>query len=200
MTSQTFQQDVQSSSGEFAEYWLWSNYQNWMDSIVPSAGSDTTIPAIIPGSLGGLDNLPNLSLNSLTLQDGAILTVASTLTVADLSLTNTSEVIVETDLSGNPATFTIGVISGSGEILATGAGAVVIDDAPADPGEAFVAIQGGVVEITANPSSGSVFDYGGDPHSQVHLPLPIRPVPSPRIWPTSDQVPSSKCREHRLPA
>jgi len=166
----TFDDNNVASGGSNAGSFLWSDGLNWSPAI-PIVDADVDVNA------SGIDDLGGLTVNELTLASGVNLDVAAnlnvvgalsmneastvgvnaTLFVAALSMSLASSVVV-----GAGATLDIdGPMSGAlnGTLQAYGAGAVLEDAAPGDPGEIYQVGNGGRAIFVAPTAPGSELLY-----------------------------------------
>jgi hypothetical protein len=156
--------DTFNDSHAIAGAYLWSDALNWSAG-VPAAGASVYMFA------SGTDDVAGLTLASLGLTDSMTLDVAAKLTVDALSISANASIEI-----GAAATLDVaGPVIGADEglLAADGAGSVLLDDAPGDPGETYEAGNGGTVVLAAVPSSQSTLEYGvGESPGTFVLPNP----------------------------
>ena len=138
---------------------VWSNPANWDDG-VPIDGDTVVLSAGFTN--GGADDIATLSLAVLTEQSRHDLTViGSRLTIGTLvGAAYLTAVTADAADAHAPVVVTIGnVTTPSLNVDATGAGAVIADQAATDLGEYVSVDQGGKIVLSAAPASTSSFDY-----------------------------------------
>jgi hypothetical protein len=146
----TFISNDQATSGPYSGNYTWSDSLNWTSGI-PVSGSS---PYLLGG---GVDNIANLFLNTLTLSQYNGQTVSADLTVTSLSLGQYAYLDVT---AGATLTIQDTIASvGPGNLEATGTGAVIVNNAATDPGETYQAEQGGTVILAAKPAVTSGLSY-----------------------------------------
>jgi hypothetical protein len=145
-----FQQTTASPSGEY----LWSNAANWTQG-VPADGA-----IVIVGALG-FDDLASLSLAALTLTSGGRVAVTgASLDVTTVTASGGTEVLADAFDAHAPVAINLGTVVGSSaNFVANGTGARLDDQSAVDPGETYFVGAGGLLEITATPTSTSDFGY-----------------------------------------
>ncbi|HTP91199.1 MAG TPA: Hint domain-containing protein [Xanthobacteraceae bacterium] len=156
-----FEANVATASGSFEGDYLWSNPDNWSLGAVASGDAVT----ITGGPAVSVDDVSGLQLPGITLADNATLLVAAETLTIDVVSGSADVTLLEADAAdaGGPVTVTVGNITGQGgEYEAKGAGAEFIDQGSTDPGETFIAADGGLVELSGTPNSASVLEFSGD--------------------------------------
>ena len=169
----TFTPTVQvahSTPGPFL--FLWSEPANWSGG-TPIEGDTvlTTYTSLVTEYQLGVDDLPNLTLSSLTLALANHVEVEAGSSLTIDSLTEGTETTLSADSTDptKPAVLTIDTLTGSyyeADISAIGAGATVIDQSATDPvglygsGAIYFVSLGGKLEIqSATPASTSRLEY-----------------------------------------
>ena len=156
-----FEAHVTAVSGSFEGDYLWSDPDNWSLGAVVSGNAVT----ITGGPAVSVDDVSGLHLPGIILADNATLLVAAETLTSDVVSGSADVTLLEADAAdaGGPVTVTVGNITGQGgEYEAKGAGAEFIDQGSTDPGETFIAADGGLVELAGTPNSASVLEFSGD--------------------------------------
>jgi len=150
--STSFQQINTSTYFGFSGFYLWSTAANWTDGVPVTDGD-----AVVSGAVA-VDDIVNLTLNSLDIQDNGFVRVDTDLTVLTLNIDDTSAIDSDTLLNGASALLVIDNIVGTGAaVQAFGVNAVTKILALTDPGENYTAAEGGEIVISASPNPASVF-------------------------------------------
>ena len=162
VTPTTFQYGAKASSGALAGQYLWSNPLNWTNGVPVDGGA-----AIIPDTLAGIDDIPALSLTTLTEAGGSasVIVPAGSLQIGTVvSQGSISYLEANTSLLGlaTPATVTVGAITGPGlgQYAAYGPNSNFVDQAATDTGQTFIASTGGTVVLSPPPSAASFINFG----------------------------------------
>ncbi len=162
VTPTIFQYGAKATSGPLAGQYLWSNPLNWTNGVPVDGGA-----AIIPDTLAGYDDIPALSLATLTEDGGSdsVIVPFGSLQIGTLvSQGSVSYLEANTSFLGlaTPATVTVGAITGSGlgQYAAYGANATFQDQAATDTGHTFIASTSGTVVVSPPPSAASFIDFG----------------------------------------
>jgi hypothetical protein len=169
----SFQQESAVASGPFDNDYLWSNAANWSAS-VPANASD------VKANAAGYDDIASLSLFSLTFDGAAeVLVTGSSLAVGDVTAGTGALLVADAEDAGAPVTATVGTVTGTdAQYMALGADASLIVNAASDPGEDYIAENGGLVELAAAPSNGSTLSFAGLSGTiALEAPLSILAVP-----------------------
>jgi autotransporter passenger strand-loop-strand repeat protein len=174
VTPTTFQYGEKATSGPLTGQYVWSDPLNWTHGVPVDGGA-----AIIPDALSGFDDIPTLSLTTLTEDGGSasVIVPSGTLNIgtvvsqvgADGSL---SYLEADTSFLGlaATATVTVGAITGAGQgqYAAYGTNAVFQDQATTDTGHTYIASTGGTVVLSPAPASASFIDFGSSTVALEH--------------------------------
>ena len=169
-----FQYGEKATSGPLTGQYLWSDALNWTHGVPVDGGA-----AIIPDALSGFDDIPSLSLTSLTEDGGSasVILPAGTLNIGTLvsqvgAHGALSYLEADTAFLGltTPATVTVDAITGAGlgQYAAYGPNAVFQDQAATDTGHTYIASTGGTVVLSPAPASASVIDFGSSTVALEH--------------------------------
>ena len=135
---------VQSNPGQYLEYFLWSNAENWLDQ-TPIDGDAVSFPGynrLANPTQTFVDDIPALSLSTLYLYLTSYLHVdaGSSLTIGSLAEANETVVEAISSDKASPAVVTIGTVTGSfyeAGFWAFGAGATIVDELTTDAVELY---------------------------------------------------------------
>ncbi|WP_158802125.1 MULTISPECIES: Hint domain-containing protein [unclassified Acidisoma] len=140
--------------------YLWSDAANWSDGI-PTNGE-----AVVVGGTG-TDDIPGLSLPSVTVLADGVLYNIDDLSVGSLLVDDNATVVDDAE-GGTPSTLTIASILGDGTGDAEGAtaavvaalgGGAVVHLTGSDPGLYYAATDRGVVQLDDAPNANSAFSF-----------------------------------------
>ena len=157
-----FQYGARAASGPLTGQYLWSNALNWTHGVPVDGGG-----AIIPDTLAGFDDIPALTLTTLTMGGGSasVIVPSGSLNIGTLVTEVASLSYLEADTSflglATPATVTVGAMTGPGlgQYAAYGANATFSDQAATDTGNTYLASAGGTIVLSPPPSSASFIDF-----------------------------------------
>jgi hypothetical protein len=154
---------------------LWSDAANWSDG-VPTSGQAVVVSDI------GTDDIPGLSLPSVTVLTDGVLYNIDDLSIGSLLVDDNATVVDDAEGS-TPSTLTIASILGDGTGNAEGAtaavvaalgGGAVVDLTGSDPGLYYAATDRGVVQLGDTPNANSAFSFLDPRHGRGSSPSPIR--------------------------
>jgi hypothetical protein len=159
---ETFQ-EVAVGTGVLGSYYTWSNPANWTTALgangIPVNGDSVTESA----SGAVVDDLPSLSLTSLTTTGGGdVLVPDGVLTIGTLTGGTGTGLAALGQLVGAtaPVIVTVGTVIGSGgQYVSFGSTSALVFDAPTDPGGTYLVSQGGTLVLSAPPSGTSLLEY-----------------------------------------
>ena len=150
----TFEPNVKTTSGKSAGDYLWSNPANWSLRRAPIDGDDVSVTR----QSVSYDDIAALSLGTLTMNQATVNVVSSVLTVGtvvggeQITPTEFSFLFADAVDAGAPVTVTAGEVTGTRSTYgATGAGGTFVDNSPTDPGNTYLANNGGVLSLAATP-------------------------------------------------
>ena len=127
--------------------------------------------AIIPDTLAGFDDIPALSLTTLTMGGGSatVIVPSGSLNIGTLVAQvgahgALSYLEADTAFLGltTPATVTVDAITGAGlgQYAAYGVNATFLDQSATDTGNTYIASTGGTIELSPTPASASFINFG----------------------------------------
>jgi hypothetical protein len=154
---------------------LWSDAANWSDG-VPTSGQAVVVSDI------GTDDIPGLSLPSVTVLTDGVLYNIDDLSIGSLLVDDNATVVDDAEGS-TPSTLTIASILGDGTGNAEGAtaavvaalgGGAVVDLTGSDPGLYYAATDRGVVQLGDTPNANSAFSFLDPRHGRGSSSSPIR--------------------------
>jgi hypothetical protein len=162
-----FEQHVEATSGPLAGKYLWSNAANWSAG-VPIDGDSVLVA---DERAAGYDDLPTLTLASLSLYGSDLYVTGSSLTVGAVTGGGhqsgqthfIGSLTADAHDAGAPVTVTAEQIADTDPNLdiyrAAGNGATFVDQSGNDLGEDYDATGGGLLELNAKANSSSVLLY-----------------------------------------
>jgi autotransporter passenger strand-loop-strand repeat protein len=162
VTPTTFQYGEKATSGPLTGQYVWSDPLNWTHGVPVDGGA-----AIIPATLAGLDDIPALTLATLTEAGGSdsVIVPSGSLNIGTLVTQAASLSYLEADTSflglSTPATVTVGAMTGPGlgQYAAYGANSTFSDQAATDTGNTYLASTGGTIVLSPPPSGASFINF-----------------------------------------